>query len=238
MQVAIDGPAGSGKSTVARALAERLGLTYLDTGAMYRSVAAECLREGVDVHDDEATGAVARRARIEFGPMEAGRQSVSVNGRDVTAEIRTPEVDRAVSPVSASPAVREALLGQQRAFGEAGDVVAEGRDIGTVVFPQAAVKVFLTADDTARAHRRAVERAGGDTARDPHATADAAEEAKVLADLRRRDELDSTRAAAPLRAAADAVRIDSSALGVEEVVAQVAALVEAARAHEGGEERG
>lgn len=214
MKIAIDGPAGSGKSTVARAVAERRGITYLDTGAMYRAVAAECLRLGVDVHDPEATGAVARDCRIEFGPMAGGRQSVSVNGRDVTAEIRTPEVDRAVSPVSASPAVRAAMLGLQRAFGEAGDVIAEGRDIGTVVFPDAEVKVFLTADAAARAHRRAAER--GETS--------AEEEARVLADLRRRDELDSTRETAPLRPAEDAVLIDSSDMTVGQVVDAVLAL--------------
>lgn len=229
MRIAIDGPAGSGKSTVARAVAERLGATYLDTGAMYRSVALACLRRGVAPDDAEGAAEVARGITVEFGPMRDGRQRVWADGHDVTEAIRTPEVDRAVSPVSASPGVREAMLGRQRALGAAGDVVAEGRDIGTVVFPDAEVKVFLTASPEARAHRRAVEHTGADAAKDASAAADPAAEAAVLADLRRRDEQDSSRAVAPLRAAEDAVRIDSSTLSVEEVVARVMALAQAAR---------
>ena len=224
MIVAIDGPAGSGKSTVARALAARCGLTYLDTGAMYRAVTAECLRLGVDVADQAAVAAVARDIRIDFGPVLEGGQSVSANGRDVTTEIRTPEVDRNVSAVSAVPAVREAMVALQRKAGETGDVVAEGRDIGTVVFPAAEVKVFLTADPAARAHRRAVQREGGDAAKDASAKADAAQEAQILADLQRRDKLDSTRAVAPLRPAEDAHPIASSTLTLDEVIASVVAL--------------
>ena len=144
MIVAIDGPSGSGKSSIAHAIADRFGLTFLDTGAMYRSVAAECLRLGVDPEDSAAVAEVARETVIEFGTSEAG-QTVIANGRDVTAEIRTPKVELAVSPVSANPAVREVMVALQRKVGERGDVVAEGRDIGTVVFPAADVKVFLTA---------------------------------------------------------------------------------------------
>lgn len=224
MIVAIDGPAGSGKSTVARALAARCGLTYLDTGAMYRAVTAECLRQGVDVTDQDAVAAVGRTMAIDFGPVVDGAQTVSANGRDVTTEIRTPEVDRNVSAVSAVPAVREAMVALQRQAGQAGDVVAEGRDIGTVVFPAAEVKVFLTADPTTRAHRRAVQREGGDAAKDANATADAAQEAQILADLERRDRLDSTRAVAPLKAAADAHHVDSSAMTLPEVLSAVIAL--------------
>ena len=228
MIVAIDGPAGSGKSTVAHAVAERRQLTYLDTGAMYRSVTLRCLREGVDLADEKAVAAVAAAARIEFGAGEKG-QTVLLDGADVTADIRTPEVDRNVSVVSAVPAVREVMVALQRAVADTGDVVAEGRDIGTVVFPSAEVKVFLTASDEARAHRRAVQREGGDAAKDASATADAAEERQILDDIRRRDMLDSSRAESPLRAADDAHRIDSSDLTLDQVIDQVLALVDAAR---------
>ena len=217
MIVAIDGPSGSGKSSIAHAIADRFGLTFLDTGAMYRSVAAECLRLGVDPEDAEAVAAV------EFGASEGG-QTVTANGRDVTAEIRTPEVELAVSPVSANPAVREVMVSLQRKVGETGDVVAEGRDIGTVVFPAADVKVFLTASPEARARRRAVQRSGGNLAQDAAATADPEEERRILADLKRRDDYDSSRATSPLRPADDAVIIDSSEMGFEDVVEKIASL--------------
>ena len=223
MIVAIDGPSGSGKSSIAHAIADRYHLTFLDTGAMYRSVAAECLRQGVDPEDAEGVAAVARDITIEFVATPAG-QTVIANGRDVTEEIRTPEVELAVSPVSATPAVREVMVALQRRVGECGDVVAEGRDIGTVVFPAADVKVFLTATPEARARRRAVQRGGGDLAQDATASADPAEEAKILADLKRRDDYDSSRATSPLRPADDAVIIDSSDLGFEDVIARIAAL--------------
>lgn len=223
MIVAIDGPSGSGKSSIAHAIADRYHLTFLDTGAMYRSVAAECLRQGVDPEDAAGVAEVARDITIEFGTSEAG-QTVMANGRDVTAEIRTPEVELAVSPVSATPAVREVMVALQRKVGERGDVVAEGRDIGTVVFPAADVKVFLTASPEARARRRAVQRSGGNLAQDSSASADPAEEAKILADLKRRDDYDSSRATSPLRPAADAVIIDSSEMGFEDVIARIASL--------------
>ena len=229
MIVAIDGPAGSGKSTVAHAIAEQCGFTYLDTGAMYRCVTLACLEQGVDVQDDEAVSEVARQARIEFGTSDQG-QTVCLNGKDVTADIRTPQIDKNVSAVSAIPAVREAMVSLQRAVGEQGDVVAEGRDIGTVVFPHAEVKVFLTADASARAHRRAVQREGKDAAVDATAAADASKEQEILADIIRRDKLDSTRETAPLRAAEDAHHIDSSNLGVDEVVDRIRALIDEARA--------
>ncbi|MCR8908747.1 MULTISPECIES: (d)CMP kinase [Atopobiaceae] len=223
MIVAIDGPSGSGKSSVAREVARRCGLTYLDTGAMYRSVAHACLERGVDPADDAATAEVARGLAIEFLPDGEG-QRVIAGGEDVTAQIRTPEVERAVSPVSANPAVREAMVAAQRRFGETGDVIAEGRDIGTVVFPAADVKVFLSASPEARARRRAVQRGGGDLARGVGADVDAKEERAVLEALVRRDAYDSSRAASPLRPAADAARIDSSELPFEEVVRAVIAL--------------
>jgi len=228
MIVAIDGPAGSGKSTVAHAVAERLGLTYLDTGAMYRAVTVACLEGGVDVNDAEAVTHVAEQCTIAFGTDERG-QTVSLDGRDVTSVIRTPEVDRAVSPVSAIAGVRAAMVEQQRQLGASGNVVAEGRDIGTVVFPNAEVKIFLTADAEARAHRRAVQREGKDAALDANATADAAAEQQILQDLVHRDKLDSTREESPLMAAADAHHIDSSSLSLEDVVSRVIAYVEEAR---------
>ncbi|MBM6774143.1 (d)CMP kinase [Olsenella profusa] len=228
MIVAIDGPSGSGKSSVAREVARRRGLTYLDTGAMYRSVALSCLRAGIDPEDADAVARRAREARVEFAPGEGGGQRVLLDGSDVTAEIRTPEVELAVSPVSANPAVREAMVAQQRRVGEAGGVVAEGRDIGTVVFPTADVKVFLTASPEARARRRAVQRQGGNLATGEAAEVDAEAERAILADLVRRDAYDSSREASPLRAADDAVRIDSSELGFEDVVSKILALVDEA----------
>lgn len=228
MIISIDGPAGSGKSTVAHAIAERCGITYLDTGAMYRCVTLACLQRGVDIADTDAVAALANDVRIEFGKGEHG-QTVLLDGVDVTSDIRTPEVDNAVSAVSAIPAVRAAMVTLQRAVGEAGSVVAEGRDIGTVVYPNAAVKVFLTADASARAHRRAVQRAGKDAATDASATADADAERAILADLKRRDELDSTRKEAPLRPAEDAHHIDSSQMSVDEVVDEIIRLIEEAR---------
>ena len=227
MIVAIDGPAGSGKSTVAHEIARRCDLTYLDTGAMYRCVTLACLRQGVELDDDAAVAAVAQAVHIAFGSAE-GAQTVLLNGQDVTADIRTPEGDRSVSQVSAVPAVREAMVNLQREVAVGTDLVAEGRDIGTVVFPNAEVKVFLTADAEARAHRRAVQREGKDAAKDASATANSAAEQQILADIKRRDQLDSTRATAPLRPAEDARHIDSSSLTVDEVVGEVVRLMEQA----------
>lgn len=229
MIVAIDGPAGSGKSTVAHEVARRRGLVYLDTGAMYRSVTFAALDRGLDLNDEAAVTALAHEVEITFGGT-VDAQRTFVQGQDVTEEIRTPEIDRNVSQVSAYPGVREAMVQQQRAIAATGDVIAEGRDIGTVVFPDADVKVFLTADAAARAHRRAVQRTGQDAAKDPSATADADDEAQILADIKRRDQIDSTREVAPLKAAEDAVHIDSSNLTVDEVCAQIEALMDAAAA--------
>lgn len=223
MIVAIDGPSGSGKSSVAREIARRCGLTYLDTGAMYRSVALACLRRGVDPDDADAVARVAREARIELATEQDG-QRVTLDGADVTAEIRTPEVERAVSPVSANPRVRETMVALQREAGASGDVVAEGRDIGTVVFPAADVKVFLSASPEARARRRAVQRRGGNLATGEAVAVSAEDERAILDDLVRRDAYDSSREASPLRPADDAHRIDSSELGFDEVVAEIVAL--------------
>ncbi|HZU39605.1 MAG TPA: (d)CMP kinase [Solirubrobacteraceae bacterium] len=199
--VAIDGPAGSGKSTVARALARELGFTYLDSGAMYRAVALSALRRGGD------PAALAPELRIEVG------ERVLVDGEDVTAAIRTPEVSEAASRAAADPAVRRALADQQRRLLGRGDWVAEGRDIGTVVAPGAEVKIFLTADPAERARRRAREQGG--------------EEASVLEELARRDERDRSRAHSPLVAAPDAVVLDTTGLTIEQVVDRIAQRVRA-----------
>lgn len=198
--VAIDGPAGSGKSTVARAVAERLDLPYLDTGAMYRSVAYAVLRDGVDPNDAERVGALAQAAVIVVDDR------VLVDGADATEAIRGPEVTAIVSAVSAHPEVRTELVRRQRrwADGHAGGVI-EGRDIGTVVWPDAPVKVFLTADESERARRRALETG-------------VEEAAQVAGDLARRDQLDSTRAVSPLTAASDALVIDTTGRSIDEVV--------------------
>ena len=227
MKVAIDGPAGSGKSTVAKALSARRGLMMLDTGAMYRCVTLACHESGTSVSDDDAVAELAKGLDIAFSTAEDGSQRVTMDGKDVSEQIRTAEVDADVSAVSAIPAVREAMVAQQRTLAGTHDVVAEGRDIGTVVFPDAEVKVFLTADVSARAHRRAVQRNGQDAAIDPTVTADAAMEERIRQDLERRDEADSSRDVAPLKPAEDAHHIDSSDLTVEEVVSRICELMDA-----------
>ncbi|MDW5330443.1 (d)CMP kinase [Plantactinospora sp. KLBMP9567] len=205
--VAVDGPSGSGKSTVSRRLAGALGARYLDTGAMYRAVTWAVLRSGVDPQDAEAVAKVAGETDLKIG-VDPEAPSVTADGIAVDREIRGPEVTTAVSAVSAVPAVRELLVRQQREMIDAaGRIVVEGRDIGSVVAPGADLKVYLTASAEARALRRSAENAA-----DPTATA---------ADLARRDRLDSTRAADPLRQAPDAVVLDTTALGVDEVVARL-----------------
>lgn len=204
--VALDGPSGTGKSTVARALAARLGLRYLDTGAMYRAVAWAVLEEGVDPHDAAAVTRLASRLALDIG-VGPDDQHVSVDGRPVQGEIRSAPVTVAVSPVSAIPAVRRLLVDAQRRLIGAGGIVVEGRDIGTVVAADAPLKVFLTASPDARAHRRA--RQEGVGAAEVDATAEA---------LHRRDTYDTSRAVSPLRAAEDAVHVDTTAVPIDEVV--------------------
>jgi cytidylate kinase len=200
MVIAIDGPAGAGKSTVARGLAERLGFTYLDSGAMYRCVALLALRNPGADH-----GALAAAARIELGGV------VRLDGEDVSSEIRRGEVSGEASVVAAEPAVREALVAKQRSLMAEGDWVAEGRDIGTVVAPGAELKVYLDADPAERARRRAVEIG--------------AEQASVLAEQTIRDERDTSRPDSPLRAAEGAVVLDTTGLSIEQVVDRIAAQV-------------
>jgi cytidylate kinase len=218
--VAIDGPAGAGKSTVARALARELGFTYLDSGAMYRSVALAALERGGGElpATPDALGEIAHAATIQFVSATATGSAdtpgaaglVLLDGRDVSAAIRAPEVSAAASIVAAEPEVRKALVAKQRELIERGDWVAEGRDIGTVVAPDAAVKVFLTADPRERARRRAAE-LGADVE-------------TVLVEQVLRDERDSVREHSPLRAAPGAVVLDTSGLDVAQVVGRIAAL--------------
>jgi CMP/dCMP kinase len=199
--IAIDGPAGSGKSTVARALADRLGLEYLDTGAMYRSITFAALRRGVDPSEAEQVGRIVGDIVVEVRP-----DGVTVDGVDATIEIRGPEVTRAVSLVAANPAVRAELRSRQRewALGRPGGVV-EGRDIGTVVFPDATLKIFLTARADVRAERRSQEVTDLDYE-------------TVAADLARRDTLDEDREDSPLAQADDAVVLDTTGMSIDEVV--------------------
>jgi len=209
MVIAIDGPAGAGKSTVARALARRLGFTYLDSGAMYRCVALLTLRApGRDPAE------LAARARIELGGSDG---AVRLDGEDVSGAIRAAEVSAQASVVAALPGVREALLATQRALLGSGDWVAEGRDIGTVIAPQAELKVYLDAEPAERARRRAAE-----IGADPDS---------VLAEQTIRDERDRTRAESPLRAATGAVELDTTGLSIEQVLGRIAAL--AGRAADG-----
>jgi cytidylate kinase len=205
--VAVDGPSGSGKSSVSRGVAKRLGLRYLDTGSMYRAMAWWMGQHGIDVHDPAAVAAACSRPEIAAG-TDPEAPSISVDGRDVSGPIRTREVTNIVSPVSTVPAVRERLVALQRAIIGTGGIVVEGRDIGTVVAPDAATKIFLTALPEIRAKRRAAE-----------LSADPGVDANItLTELRSRDAIDTQRAASPLVRADDAVEIDASHLGLDDVI--------------------
>lgn len=215
--VAIDGPAGSGKSTVARRVAELAELRYLDTGATYRALTLALLRRGIPIEDPEAVADAAKAVdlTLELAPGPAGVARVLLDGVEPGPALRSPEVNARVSAVAAIPAVRELLVGLQRSLVGVGGIVVEGRDIGTVVWPDAEVKVFLTATKHERARRRSGDAEGG------------GETAETLA---RRDALDSGRAASPTKAAADALVIDSTTRTIDQVVDQVLGLIEVARA--------
>lgn len=209
--IAIDGPSGAGKGTVARAIASNLGYRHVDSGAMYRAVGWKALRERIALDDEASVRGVALRTRIDVGGT-----TTTVDGEDVTGQIRTPEIDRAAASVARLPTVRTILVARQRELASDGGIVMEGRDIGTVVFPQADVKLYLDASADERARRRAHDPAhhGG-----PEKVSD------VATLLTERDRLDSTRAASPLYAAADAMVIDTTGKQIEEVVAEVMAIV-------------
>ena len=218
--IAIDGPAASCKSTIGEALARRLGYLYFDTGVMYRAVTWAALTRGISIADEAAVTALAERLHIDVlqPTVDDGRQyTVLADGEDVTWAIRTPEVDANVSPVSAYAGVRRALVAQQRRIAAGGQVVMVGRDIGTVVLPEADLKVYLDASVEERARRRW---------REIRERGEDADYEAVLAAMRRRDEIDSNRRVSPLRPAADAVIVDTTGLSIEEVLARVEQLVE------------
>jgi len=213
--IAIDGPSGAGKGTVARRVADRLGYRHVDTGAMYRAVAWAAVERGIALDDEAAVAALADRARIE---VDATR--VAIDGVDITTLIRTPVVDRAASLVARLPDVRAILVAQQRAMAGDGNLVMEGRDIGTVVFPEAPVKIYLDADPAERARRRA---------HDPAHQSGSFSVAAVATALADRDASDRSRATSPLSMAADAVHLDTTRMTIAEAVARVLALVDARR---------
>jgi len=213
--IAIDGPAASGKSTTARLVAQRLGYLHVDTGAMYRAITLKVLRAGIPPGDGRRIAALLPSTHVALHRAGNGTR-VDLDGEDVTDEIRTPGVTRAVSAVSRHRAVREAMVREQRRLGAEGGIVLEGRDIGTVVFPDADLKFFITAGIEARAQRRLEELRGRGMQADPE---------KLREEIRERDTLDSTRAESPLRKADDAVEIDTSGITIEEQVAAVVARV-------------
>jgi cytidylate kinase len=212
--IAIDGPSGAGKGTVARAVAGRLGYRHVDTGAMYRAVAWKAVQEGIDLADETAVAAIAERAVFD---LDDGR--VAIDGHDVSRAIRTPEIDNAATTVARHPAVRRVLVARQRTYGATGGVVMEGRDIGTVVFPDADVKIYLDASPEERARRRAADPA--------HASSKGTQLSEVAIALAERDKNDSTRAASPLAVAGDAIVVDTTGVPVESVIERVLTLVRA-----------
>ena len=214
--IAIDGPSGAGKSTMARKLAADFGFIYVDTGAIYRTVGLAAYRAGIDRHDEPAVKALLPKLNIEMRYNEAGEQRMFLDGEDVSEAIRMPEISICASDVSSLPAVRSFLLEMQRKLAREHNVVMDGRDIGTVVLPDADLKIFLTASAEQRAKRRMLEL----EAKGVDASFD-----EVLKDIEYRDDQDTKRAAAPLRAAEDAVRVDTSSLNFEESAAVLAGLV-------------
>jgi len=221
--VAIDGPAGAGKSTVARALAQRFGLLNIESGAMYRAFALKALNSGIATSNAAALETLAHSTEVHLEPGPDGNR-VLLDGADVTAQLRTPRITAAASEVSIHPPIRRWLVTLQQALGDRGNVVMEGRDIGTVVFPHAPVKIFLDASPEKRGERRYEQTRNGES---DGATAIATQlPAKVLEEIRERDRRDRTRADSPLRPAPDAAIIDSTDLTLDQVIERAAALVE------------
>jgi cytidylate kinase len=210
--IAIDGPSGSGKGTVSRAVAAGLGWHYLDSGALYRLVALAALRQALDPADQEAHGRIATGLDVRFGADASGNEQVWLDGADVTTELRTESTGEAASRVAAMPAVRAALLDTQRRFARPPGLVADGRDMGSVIFPAAGLKIFLTASAEERARRRhkQLKQKGLDVSLPA-----------LSREIARRDARDTGREAAPLRAAADAIQLDSTGLGIDDVVARI-----------------
>ena len=210
--IAIDGPSGAGKGTVAREIARRLNYRHLDTGAMYRAVAWKALKDELSLDDEDGVAAVAAFSELEVGPA-----AVAIDGHDVTALIRTPEIDRAAAATARLPKVREALVARQRKEGEGGGIVVEGRDIGSVVFPNADVKIYLDASPEERARRRAADPA--------HGLSRAAASSEVASEMEARDLSDRTRSTSPLTKARDAVEVDTTLMSIEDTVKRVLEIV-------------
>lgn len=218
--IAIDGPSGAGKGTIARAIAKELGYRHIDSGAMYRAVGWKAIRQDVPLDDEAAVAALAERSRIDVSST-----AITIDDADVTRAIRTPEIDRAAAAVARLPRVRAVLVDRQRQLGAGGGIVMEGRDIGTVVFPDADLKVYLDASPEERARRRSV---------DPAHTGVPAAVSEVATLLTQRDEQDRTRTASPLLVAKDAVVVDTTGKSVDKVVEEVMTVVRKAEGHEGG----
>lgn len=213
--IAIDGPVGSGKSTLARRVAEGMGYVYIDTGAMYRALALKAVRRGISLEADAKLESLAKATRIDLRAEGSGTQRILLDGEDVTMAIRTPEVSQAASKIAVNAGVRHVLVAEQRRAGMAGGVVMEGRDIGSVVFPEAELKIFLTASPETRAERRW---------REHEQKGDAIDLARTLEEIRQRDRRDLERATSPLVRAADAVVVDSTAMEPEDVAKLVVML--------------
>lgn len=215
MIIAIDGPAASGKSTTAKLVAKKLGYTYIDSGAMYRAVTLKAIRENVDVTDEDAVTQIARNVNIEFKDIN-DEQHVLLDGEDVTEEIRMPEISKNISPVAANPKVREILVEKQRKYAKNNNIVMDGRDIGTVVFPNADVKIYLVASVEERAKRRFKELKMKGIQGDLE---------EIKEDIRKRDRADISRPTGPLKKASDAIEVDTSNLTIEEQVEKIIQII-------------